>query len=136
MHHYEWVESVRATGGVAQDEEDINAAIASAVNYICALLERRNIGLHGFIQSGIPYVAGYMVSCAMHGDSDIWHLNTYSDDHRGIFRKEAEKNTGILKELLSEAAQVPPKVLHYFIASSGVERGLSLREIGQRRRTI
>ena len=100
MQHYEWVESIRATGGVANDEKDIDAAITSAVNFILALLETRNIRVYGLVHSGIPYIAGYMVSCAMHEDSDIWQLNKQSDDHREFFRKEAEKNTGDRKSVV------------------------------------
>ena len=121
MQHHEWVESIKATGGVANAEEDIEAAITSAVNFIWALLETRNTRIHGFVYSGIPHIAAYMVSCALHEDSDIWQLHKQSGDHREIFRKEAEKNTGILQVLLSEAAQIAPRALHFHIASSGVE---------------
>lgn len=136
MQHYDWVESIRATGGIANDDKDIEAAITSAVNFIWALLETRNVRVYGFVHSGIPYIASYMVSCAMHEDSNIWQLNKQNDDHREMFRKEADKNTGILEELLSEAAQLAPKTLHFHIASAGVEWGLSMTEFGKRRRAF
>ena len=136
MLHSEWVESVKATGGVSNDEKDLDAAITGAANFIWALLETRNIARNSFIQSGIPYVAGYMVSCAMHEDSDIWELNRRRDDYRILFRQEAEKNIGLLEALLRDAAQVAPRALHAYLVCSGVEFGLSASQIEKRRRTI
>ena len=74
MQHSDWVQSIRATGGVSNDAKDIDAAVTAAANFIWALLETRNITLNGFVQTGIPFVAGNMVSCAMLEVSDVWEL--------------------------------------------------------------
>ena len=80
------------------------------------------------VEKGIPYIAAYMVSCAKNIDYEIFNLYLDSRDYRRIFQREAEKNKGILAEMLNEAAQIQPDILRSYII--GAELRLKIAPTG------
>ena len=121
MNHHQWVDEIRTLGGLADGDDEARLAIAGAKNFCYDYLRASNIEINSFIESGIIYIAAFMVSCATHVDSDIWQLYKSNDDYRSIFKNEASKNTGVLASLLNDAARIAPRKLQGFIVGAGMQ---------------
>lgn len=120
MKHLEWIEEIRAIGGISDGEDEANLALAGASYFCLDHIKSCNIEINSFIECGIKYIAAYMVSCAKH-DSSVWKLHLPSYDYRPVFKEEASKNVGVIADLLNQAGNITPRTLDAFIVSAGLQ---------------
>ena len=52
-----------------------------------------------------------MVSCVNNEESNIWEILIPGDDICEVFRAEAERNTGMIHEVLMKGAKAHPRLL-------------------------
>lgn len=107
MRLLEWVDMVKATGGVPEGSYDTLAAMRSASALCWAEIDRRGYPCNEIAQLGVKWVAAFMVSCARHGTTAFSSILAPSDYRQRIFQLEARRNDGVIAQILHEAASAP-----------------------------
>ena len=107
MKLVEWVDMVKATGGVPEGSPDTLAAMRAASTLCWAEIDRAGQPRSEITHLGIKWTAAFMVSCARHGATDLCSILVPSDHRRDIFRREAARNCGVMAQILDEAATTP-----------------------------
>ena len=103
----QWVDEVKAIGGVPDTCLDTLAAMRAASTLCWAEIDRKGQSRSDLAQRGIAWTAAFMVSCARHGATDLCTILVPSDQRQEIFRREAARNYGVLAKILGEAAGTP-----------------------------
>lgn len=120
MNHFQWAVAINSVGGLSDGDDEMRLAITGAENFCLDFIRDNGLPRNYMVEKGIPYIAAYMVSCAKNIDYEIFNLYLDSRDYRRIFQREAEKNKGILADMLNEAAQIQPDILRSFIIGAGL----------------
>ncbi len=118
----EWVDEVKATGGVPDGDQDTLAAITSAAALCWAEIGRRGDPRSEIVQLGVKWVAAFMVSCARHGETDFRTLLVPAEHQQAAFRREALRNTGVIAKILTEAALASPRLFNSALSATGLYR--------------
>lgn len=133
MRLADWVDEVKATGGVPEGDPDTLGAMRAASTLCWAEIDRKGQSRSDLAQRGIAWTAAFMVSCARHGATDLCTILVPSDQRQEIFRREAARNYGVLAKILGEAAGTPRPQLdaallaagaHWTVAPSGRGKGV------------
>lgn len=129
----QWVDEVKAIGGVPDTCPDTLAAMRAASTLCWAEIDRKGQSRSELAQLGIAWTAAFMVSCARHGATDFCSILVPSNHRQETFRREAARNYGVLAKILGEAADASPGLLdaallaagaHWTIAPSGRGKGV------------
>ena len=107
MKLVEWVDEVKATGGVPDTCPDTLAALRAAATLCWDAFDQTGRPHDEIAQLGVKWTAAFMVSCARHGATDFCAILVPSDQRQEIFRCEAARNYGVLAQILGEAAATP-----------------------------
>lgn len=118
----EWVDEVKATGGVPDGDQDTLAAITSAAALCWAEIGRMGDPRSEIVQLGVKWVAAFMVSCARHGETDFRTLLVPAEHQQAAFRREAMRNTGVIAKILTEAAVASPRLFNGAVSATGIHR--------------
>lgn len=119
MKLVEWVDMVKATGGVPDSSPDTLAAMRAASTLCWAEIDRMGRPRSEIAQRGVTWVAAFMASCARHGATDLCSILVPSDHRQEIFRREAARNYGVLAQILTEAADTPRLQLDAALLAAG-----------------
>ena len=128
-----WVENIRDTGGISDCPRDVSNAFKAAKSFCCSEVEKRGLHMNPVINWAADFVAAYMVSCVKNDDSNIWDIMVHRDDIDEVFRVEAERNGGMIHDILFKAGQTYPNMLktgltaivsHLRVAPTGSGKGV------------
>ena len=115
----DWVNEVRATGGVPEGDRDTLAAITSAAALCWAEIDRMGQPRTVTAQLGVKWVAAFMVSCARYGATDLCSILVPSDHRQDIFLHEAARNMDVIATILEEAASMPRRQFDVALLAAG-----------------
>ena len=118
----DWVDEVKATGGVPDGDQDTLAAITSAAALCWAEIDRKRDPHSDIVQLGVKWVAAFMVSCARHGATDFRALLVPAEYQQAVFRREALHNKGVIAKILTEAALASPRLFNSALSATGLYR--------------
>lgn len=128
-----WIEDIREAGGISDCSKDIEDAFEAAKRLCYAEVESRGMKRNTVIDWAVGFVSAYMVSCVKNPESSIWEIFESRDDICDVFKAEAERNEGMIHDVLMKAAQAHPRVLrtgllaissHVRIAPTGSGKGI------------
>jgi hypothetical protein len=128
-----WVDHIRETGGITDCPRDVSNAFKAAKSFCYSEVEKRGLDINPVINWAADLVAAYMVSCVKNDDSSIWDIMIYRDDFDDVFKAEAERNSGMIHDILFKAGQAQPRLLqtglmtiisHLRIAPTGSGKGV------------
>lgn len=128
-----WVDDIRETGGISDCPRDTSNAFKAAKSLCCSEVEKRGLDMNPVINWAADLVAAYMVSCVKNDDSNIWDILIYRDDFDEVFKVEAERNSGMIHDILLKAGQAQPRLLktglmtiisHLRVAPTGSGKGV------------
>lgn len=122
MQLAEWVDEVKATGGVPDGDQDTLAAITSAAALCWAEIDRMGDPRSEIVQLGVKWVAAFMVSCARHGETDFREILVTAEHQQGVFRCEAMRNKGVIAKILTEAALASPHLFTSALSAISLHR--------------
>lgn len=71
MRLADWVDEVKATGGIPEGDPDTLAALRSAAALCWDEIDQKGYSRNAILEHGIKWVAAFMVSCARHPESDF-----------------------------------------------------------------
>lgn len=118
----DWVDEVKATGGVPEGDQDTLAAITSAAALCWAEIDRMGDPRSEIVQLGVKWMAAFMVSCARHGETDFRAILVPTEHQQDVFRREAMRNKGVIAKILTEAALASPRLFNSAVSATGVHR--------------
>ena len=120
MRLIEWVDAVKATGGVPDSGPDTLGALRSASTLCWDEIDRQGYSRNETVQLGVKWVAAFMVSCARHGATDFRSILVPSDWQQAVLKREAARNDGVIAQILEEAASTPPRVFSSAVFPTGL----------------
>ena len=106
-----WIEDIRDTGGISDCPRDVSNAFKAAKNFCMAEARKRGIEPNPVINWAADVMAAYMLSCVKNEGSNIWEILLPGDDICEVFRAEAERNIGMIHEVLMKGANAQPRLL-------------------------
>ena len=119
MELVQWVDTVKATGGVPHGSIDTLAAMRAASTLCWAEIARGAWPHSDLAQLGIAWTTAFMVSCARHGATDLCSILVPSDERQEIFSREAARNSDVLAQILREAATAPREKFDAALLAAG-----------------
>lgn len=120
MRLADWVDEVKATGGVPDSDPDTLAALRSAAALCWDEIDRKGYSRNAILEHGIKWVAAFMVSCARHPESDFNSIFVHSDQQQMVMRREAARNSDVIGEILKQAASAGSKLFDSAIVAVGL----------------
>ena len=106
-----WIEDIRDTGGISDCLRDVSNAFRAAKNFCMAEARKRGSEPNPVINWTADVMAAYMLSCVKNEGSNIWAILDPGDDICEVFRVEAERNTGMIHDVLMKGANAHPRLL-------------------------
>ena len=106
-----WIDDIRDTGGISDCPRDVSNAFKAAKNFCMTEARKRGVEPSPPINWTADVVAAFMVSCVNNEESNIWEILIPGDDICEVFRAEAERNTGMIHEVLMKGAKAHPRLL-------------------------
>ncbi len=106
-----WVDNIRETGGISDCPRDISNAFKAAKSLCYSEVEKRGLDMNPVINWAADLVAAYMVSCVRNDDSNVWDILNCRDNFDEVFKVEAERNSGMIRDILFKAGQAQPRLL-------------------------
>ncbi|SNR71057.1 hypothetical protein [Paracoccus sediminis] len=106
-----WIDGIRDTGGVSDCPRDVSNAFKAAKNFCMAEARKRGVEPNPVVNWAADVMAAFMVSCVKNDESNIWEIMMPGDDICEVFRVEAERNTGMIHEVLMKGAKAHPRLL-------------------------
>ena len=106
-----WIDGIRDTGGISDCPRDVSNAFKAAKNFCMAEARKRGVEPSPPLNWTADVVAAYMVSCIKNEESNIWEILIPGDDICEVFRVEAERNTGMIHDVLMKGANAHPRLL-------------------------
>ena len=119
MRLAEWVNMVKATGGVPNSSPDTLAALRAAATLCWDEIDRTGRSRDEIAQLGVKWTAAFMVSCARHGATGFGSILAPSDYRQRIFQLEARRNDGVLAQILHGAASMPRQAFDAALLAAG-----------------
>lgn len=106
-----WIDGIRDTGGISDCPRDVSNAFKAAKNFCMAEARKRGVEPSPPLNWTADVVAAYMVSCVKNEESNIWEILIPGDDICEVFRVEADRNTGMIHDVLMKGAKARPRLL-------------------------
>lgn len=119
MIYLNWIEAIRDAGGVSDCPKEQAHAYVAAKAFCYAELEKRGTQINSLVDTGVNFLAAFMVSCVKNEGSDILDIFTHRDDLGDVFRAEAVKNNGMIRNILNQAASTFYMTLKAVLVSAG-----------------
>ena len=106
-----WIDDIRDTGGISDCPRDVSNAFKAAKNFCMAEARKRGVEPNPVVNWAADVMAAYMVSCVKNEESNIWAILDPGDNICEVFRVEAERNTGMIHDVLMRGAKAHPRLL-------------------------
>lgn len=114
-----WVKKARCLGDL--HDEDVLPAVNAATNYCWSLYDQSGRQRNDLAQLGIKWLSALMVSSVKNGSDPLSVLTASAQIRRAsIFREAMMRNSGVLQELLREAAAVPDRLSDSAMIATGI----------------